>query len=131
MTNDQNSRLPEIVDYLRANPTPPAGGQHVHIHHHYAPAPAPPPAPEPSPGKKLLDDLVPYFVLGLFGMIILTGCCVILFFFAAALVAVILCVVGALVALAVVIAVVAYLVRSMNEGQAVKALARNTGRKTK
>lgn len=135
MTTDQpNSRLPEIVDYLSMNPTPPAGsqgGQHIHVHHHYAAAPAPPPPPEPSRGQKLLDQMVPYFVLGLFAMIILTGCAVILFMFAAAFVAIILSVVAGLVALVLVIAVLAYLVRSMNEGKAVSALARDRGKRTR
>lgn len=130
---DQN-RLPEIVDYFSMNPTPPAGGsggQHVHVHHHYAAAPAPPPPPEPSRGQKLLDQMVPYFILGIFGMIILTGCAIILFMFAAALVAIVLSVVAGLVAMVLVIAAIAYLVRSMNEGQAVKALARDRGKRTR
>lgn len=132
MTTEDENRLPEIVDYLRMNPTPPggtAGGQHIHVHHHYAPAAPAPPPPEESPGKKLLDQMVPYFVLGLFAMIILTGCSVILFMFAAAFVAIILAVVGGLVAVAVVIGFLAYLVRSMNEGQAVKALSRDQGKR--
>lgn len=131
-TEDQNSRLPDIVDYLRMNPTPPpggSGGQHIHVHHHYAPAAPAPPPPERTPGQKLLDQMVPYFILGLFAMIILTGCSIILFMFAAAIVAIILAVVGGLVALALVIGFLAYLVRSMNEGQAVKALSRDQGRK--
>lgn len=130
---DQN-RLPEIVDYFSMNPTPPAGapgGQHLHVHHHYEAAPAPPPPPEPSRGQKLLDQMVPYFILGIFGMIILTGCAIILFMFAAALVAIVLSVVTGLVALVLVIAAIAYLVRSMNEGQAVKALARDRGKRTR
>jgi hypothetical protein len=130
---DQN-RLPEIVDYFSRNPTLPAdspGGQHVHVHHHYAAAPAPPPPPEPSRGQRLLDQMVPYFILGIFGMIILTGCAIILFMFAAALVAIVLSVVAGLVAMVLVIAAIAYLVRSMNEGQAVKALARDRGKRTR
>lgn len=132
---DQPNRLTEITEYYRANPTPPPpeghGTPQIHVHHHYAPAQAPPPPPEPTRGKKLLDDLVPYFVLGLFAMIILTGCAILLFMFAAAIVAVILSAVAGLVGLAVVVAFLAYLVRSMNEGQAVKARARDRGRKTR
>jgi hypothetical protein len=132
MTTEDQNRLPEIIDYFSTHPTPRAGdsgGQHVHIHHHYAAAPAPPPPPEPSRGQKLLDQMVPYFILGLFAMIILTGCAIILFMFAAALVAIILSVVAGLVALVLVIAVLAYLVRSTNEGRAVKALAADHGKR--
>lgn len=127
-TEDPNSRLPEIVDYLRMNPTPPGGGpggQHIHVHHHYAPAAPAPPPPERTPGQKVLDQMVPYFILGIFAMIILTGCAIILFMFAAAFVAIILSVIGGLVALAVVIGFLAYLVRSMNEGTAVRAMSRD------
>lgn len=123
MDHETSNRLPEIVDYLRANPTPPEtraeGGQHVHVHHHYA-APAPPPPP---PRATVMDQLPGWIMLLMALMIVATVCTVILL-----AVGIILVVV--LVALALVIGLLAYLVRSMNEGQAVKALA-DQGRKTR
>lgn len=116
-----NSRLPEIVDYLKANPTPPAnadaGGQHVHVHHHYAAPPAPPPK------ATIMDQLPGWMMLAMMFMIVGTVCAVILVAIGVILVIILL-------GLAVVVALLAYLVRSMNEGQAVRALA-DQGRKTR
>ena len=115
-------RLSGLVEYYRANPTPPAdmppGGQHVHIHHHYA---APPPPPPP-PKATLVDQLPAWLMLLMALMIIGTVCAVIL-----AAIGIILVVV--LVALALVIALLAYLVRSMGESQALRALAQEQGRR--
>lgn len=123
MTTEDANRLPEIIDYLRENPTPSAttgpGGQHVHIHHHYAP-PAPPPPP---PRATLAEQLPAWMMLATVLMITGTVCALVL-----AVVGIIL--VGVLLGVAVVVALLAYLVRSMNEGRAVQALAQDRGRKT-
>lgn len=108
---DQNDRMNEITEYLRANPTPPAGpagGQHIHVHHHYAPPAPPPPPPRPT----VAEQVVPWVMLGLGACIILTICGL---FLAVALVALVL----GLLALAVVVAVVAYLIKTINESRAV------------
>jgi hypothetical protein len=106
---DQTNRLPEIVEYLKASPTPPpdAGGQHIHVHHHYAP-PAPPP---PVPKATVAEQVVPWTLLGLGACIIITVCGL---FLAVALIAL----VAGLLALAVVTAVIALLVKYINEGRA-------------
>lgn len=122
MTTEDANRLPEIIDYLKSNPTSPvapAGGQHVHIHHHYAP-PAPPPPP---PRATLAEQLPAWMMLATVLMITGTVCALVL-----AVVGIILVVV--LLGVAVVVALLAYLVRSMNEGRAVQALAQDRGRKT-
>lgn len=106
--DQHDARLPEIVDYLRANPTPPAaGGQHVHIHHHYAPPPPPPPPPKAT----VAEQVVPWMMLGLGACIIITVCGL---FLAVALVALVL----GLLATAVLVAVVAYLIKTINESRA-------------
>jgi len=121
MDHETNDRLPEIIDYLRANPTPPAagpGGQHIHVHHHYAPPPPPPPPPRAT----MAEQIVPWVYLMVLVMIAATVCAAIL-----AVIGIIL--VAVLLAVAIVAAVLAYLVRSMNEGSAVKALARDQGKR--
>lgn len=111
---EENSRLPEIVDYLRRNPTvPPADGQHVHIHFHAAP-PAPPPPP---PGRTVAEHVLPWVWLGLGATIILTICAVLL---AAVIVALVL----GLIALAVCAVAIAYLVKTTRESQINMDLAR-------
>jgi hypothetical protein len=118
--NRTDSRLPEIVEYLRANPTPPADGPaiHLHEHHHYAPPPPAPPPPRPT----VAEQVVPWVYLLVLVMIAATICAAIL-----AVIGVIL--VAVLLAVAVVAAILAYLVRSVNEGAAVKALARDQGKR--
>lgn len=112
---DQNSRLPEIVEYLNANPTPPAaGGQHIHIHHHYAP-PAPP-APPPR-GPTVAEQVIPWMYVGLMACIIGTLCAMIL-------AAVIVALVVGMLAVAVVAAVLAYLIKTTRESQINADLAR-------
>lgn len=108
-----NDRLPEIVDYLRANPTSPAttggegsGGQHVHIHHHYA---APPPPPPP-PKQTFAEQAVPWIFLGLGACIILTICGL---FLAVALIAVVI----GLLAMVLFAAVLAFLIKTIRESQ--------------
>lgn len=121
MDHETSNRLPEIIDYLKANPTPPAGtegGQHIHVHHHYAP-PAPPPPP---PKATMAEQIVPWVYLMVLVMIAATICAAIL-----AVIGIIL--IAVLLAVAVVVALLAYLVRSMGEGQAVKALADQGKRK--
>jgi hypothetical protein len=106
---DQPNRLPEIVEYLRTGQAPPdvPGGTHVHVHHHYAPAPAPPPPPKAT----VAEQVVPWVMLGLGACIIVTICGL---FLAVALVALVL----GLLALSVATAVIALLVRYINEGRA-------------
>lgn len=107
---DQNGHLPEIVEYLKANPTPPPGGdgtgQHIHIHHHYAPAaPAPPPR-----GPTVAEQVIPWMYVGLMACIIGTLCAMIL-------AAIIVALVVGLLAVAVVAAVLAYLIKTTRESQ--------------
>lgn len=111
------NRLPQVIDYLRDNPTPDgfaADGRaiHLHEHHHYA-APAPPPPP---PKATVAEQLIPWVYLLVLVMIAATVCAAIL-----AVIGIILIIV--LLAVAVVIGMLTYLVRSMAEGTAVKALA--------
>lgn len=103
---EQNSRLPEIIDYLKANPSVPDGGQHVHIHYHEAPAPPPP----PPRGPTAAEQIIPWLWVGLASCIILTICSVIL---AAVIVALVL----GMVALTLFAAVVAYLIKTTRESQ--------------
>lgn len=111
---DQNSRLPEIVDYLAANPTPPAGGgQHIHIHYHQAPAP---PAPPPR-GPTVAEQVVPWMYVGFMACIIGTLCAMIL-------AAVIVALVVGMLAVAVAAAVLAYLIKTTRESQINADLAR-------
>ena len=122
MTTEDTNRLPEIIKYLEANPTPPPaqpGGQHIHIHHHYAP-----PAPPVPPPRATFMDQLPAYLLLLTAMTIIGTIC-------AAILAVIgVVVIAVLVVAAVVIALLAYLVRSMGESQALRSLAQEQGRKT-
>lgn len=125
MTTEGQNRLPEIVQYLRDNPTPvvrPVDGSQppIVIHYHQAPAPPPPPPAKPT----VAEQMIPWLYFALMACIIGTICVAILATFAIIL----LCV---LAGLAVVIALLAYLVRSMNEGTAVKALARDRGKRTR
>lgn len=112
MTTEENEdRLPAIIEYLRMNPTPPPGteGQqviHIHEHHHYAP-PAPPP-PEPKP--TVAEQVIPWLYVALMACIIGTICAMILAVFMVALV------VG-LLAVAVVAAAIAYLIKTTRESQ--------------
>lgn len=114
-----NDRLPEIVDYLRANPTPPApGGQHIHIHHHYAAPPEREPAPPPK--QTFAEQAVPWIFLGLGACIILTICGL---FLAVALIAVVI----GLLAMVLFATVLAFLVKTVRESQ-INTDAARTGR---
>lgn len=115
MTTEDMNRLPEIVDYLRANPTPSTlpGGQQVHIHYHQAPAPPPPPPPPPSVAEKLL----PWMWLTLGALIIGTVCAMILAVVMTALL------IG-LIGVAVAAAALAYLIKTTKESQINLELAR-------
>lgn len=127
-TEDQTSRadrLPQVIQYLRDNPTPDgyaADGRaiHLHEHHHYPP----PPAPAPVPGPTMADKIIPWVYLMVLVMIVGTVCAAIL-----AVIGIIL--VAVLLAVALVAAVLAYLVHSLNEGAAVKALARDRGKRNR
>lgn len=116
---DQNDRLPEIVEYLRANPTaPPAGGQHIHIHHHYAPAPETGGAPPPEqPARSLAEQALPWVWLALGALIIGTVCAMIL---AVVLTALLIGLIGTAVAAAA----IAYLIKTTRESQINLELAR-------
>lgn len=104
---DQDGRLPEIVEYLQANPTPPAaGGQHVHIHHHYAPPAPPPPPPKPT----MAEQILPWMYLALAAAIIGTILATIL---AVVLTALLIGLIGVSVAAAA----VAYLIKTTRESQ--------------
>lgn len=119
MTTEENSRLPEIVEYLKANPTPPAAGQHVHIHHHYAPPAPPPPPPKPT----VAEQVIPWMWLALGAMIIGTICAMILAVVMTALL------IG-LLGVAVAAAALAYLIKTTRESQINIELARQ-GRPTR
>lgn len=116
MTTEENEdRLPAIVDYLRMNPTPPAagGGQHIHIHHHYA---APPP-PEPPPKPTVAEQVIPWMWLALGAMIIGTVCAMILAVVMTALL------IG-LIGVGIAAAALAYLIKTTRESQINTELAR-------
>lgn len=117
--DQQDDRLPAIVEYLRMNPTPPPGtdGQqviHIHEHHHYAPPAPPPPPPKPT----VAEQVTPWIFLALGAMIIGTICAMIL-------AAVIVALVVGLLAVAVVAAVIAYLIKTTRESQINMELARD------
>lgn len=119
---DQNEdRLPAIVEYLRMHPTPPApvDGRviHIHEHHHYAPPAPPPPPPKPT----VAEQVIPWLYFGLMATIIGTVCAMIL-------AAVILALVVGLLAVAVVAAVIAYLIRTTRESQINTGLAEAAAR---
>jgi hypothetical protein len=120
MDQPNSDRLPEIVDYLRAHPTPPAGGQHIHIHHHYAPAPAPPPAPEPA-GPGFAEKALPWVWLALGSAIILTICSLLL---AVAMMALLMGLVG----LTLFAVALAFLIKTVRESQINSGLAESAVR---
>lgn len=117
MTTEENEdRLPAIVDYLRMNPTPPApgtSGQHIHIHHHYAPPAPPPPPPKPT----IAEQVLPWMWLALGAMIIGTICAMILAVVMTALL------IG-LIGVAIAAAAIAYLIKTTRESQINMELAR-------
>lgn len=112
MTTEENQdRLPAIVEYLRMHPTPPEPGPngqviHIHEHHHYAPPPPPPPPPKPT----VAEQVIPWMWLALGALIIGTICAMIL---AVVMVALLIGLVG--VALAA--AAIAYLIKTTRESQ--------------
>lgn len=100
----------ELLDYLRANPTPPQGaegGVHVHVHHHYAPAPAIPAdhIVHQGPQKSLAEKVIPWLWVSLIACIVLTLCAMVL----AVVLVVAVAVIAALVLLGL---VVAYIINS-------------------
>jgi hypothetical protein len=127
MDQPNSDRLPEIVEYFRANPTPPAGGQHVHIHHHYAPAPAPPPAPERD-GPSFAEKALPWVWLALGSTIILTICALLL---AVAMMALLMGLIG----LTLFAVALAFLIKTAREAQInaglAEAAARDRGKRTR
>jgi hypothetical protein len=112
---EQDERLPAIVDYLRMHPTPPPAvdGQHVHIHHHYAPPPAPPPPQKPT----VAEQVIPWLYFALMACIIGTIC-------AFLLAAVMMILVIILLVVAVVAVILAYLIKTTRESQVNADLAR-------
>lgn len=118
MTTEENDdRLPAIVEYLKMNPTPPtgtgAGGQHVHIHHHYAPPAPPPPPPKPT----IAEQVIPWMYVAVGVMIIGTICAMILAVVMTALL------IG-LIGVAIAAAAIAYLIKTTRESQINMELAR-------
>lgn len=120
MDQQDTDRLPEIIDYLRQNPmrTVEQGGTHYHIH-----MPSPPP-PLPPPRPTVAEQVVPWLWTALLACIIATIC-------AAILTVLVLALVIGLLAIAVVVALIAFLIKQMNEGEAVRALARERGKRTR
>jgi len=114
---EPRERLPEIIEYLRANPmrTVEEGGTHYHIH---MPAPAPPPPP---PKPTVAEQVVPWLWVALLSCIIGTICAFIL---AVVMVALLLGLIGA----ALLAAVLAYLVRTTRESQINSELAHAVAR---
>ena len=123
---DQNDdRLPAIVEYLKMHPTPPAESEgqqviHYHVHNHHAPPPAPPPPPRAT----VAEQVVPWIWLGLAALIIGTVCAMIL-------AAVIVALVVGMLAAAVVAAVLAYLIKTMRESQINADLTRSVTGQTR
>lgn len=72
----------ELMDYLRANPTPSGDGQqvHVHVHHHYAPAAPIPPEHIVHQGgqKSVAEKVIPWLWVSLLACIVLTLCALVL-----------------------------------------------------
>lgn len=100
----------ELVDYLRANPTPPPGADgrvEFHVHHHYAPA-DPIPADHivhQGPQKSVAEKVIPWLWVSLLAVMVLAACVVVF-----AMVAVIA--VAVLAALVLLGLVVAYIINS-------------------
>ncbi|QDN64376.1 hypothetical protein [Streptomyces sp. S1D4-14] len=111
----------ELLDYLRANPTPPQGaegGVHVHVHHHYAPA-APIPADHivhQGPQQSMAHKILPYLWTALLACVVLTIC-------AAVLATVLVVVVAVLAALALLGLVIAYVINSQTGAIAARGKA--------
>lgn len=114
----------EMIDYFKANPTPPPqntdGGTHYHVHHHYA-APAAPAVPEGAivyqgQQKTVAEKVIPWMYAALIGCIVLTICAAVLALFAVIVVAVLAVVV--LLGL-----VVAYIIRAQGDSLAIRAKA--------
>ena len=121
MDQTNSDRLPEIVEYLRANPTPPAdGGQHIHIHHHYPTPPAPPPAPEAA-GPGFAEKALPWVWLALGSTIILTICGLLL---AVAMMALLMGLIG----LTLFAVALAFLIKTVRESQINEGLAQGAAR---
>lgn len=100
----------EMLDYLRANPTPPPGdGGKVefHVHHHYAPSEPIPPGHivRQGPEKSVAEKVLPWLWVSLLGCIVLTIC-------AAVLATVLVVVVAVLAALVLLGLVVAYIINA-------------------
>ena len=113
---DQGNRLPEIITYLKQDRDQHGlirdpGQPPVVIHYHEAARPEPPPPPPPD----VLAKYIPYFVLMLFGMIILTGCGVIAYLLAASLAAIMMSLAVAAGALAIMAIAIASCVRSFRK----------------
>lgn len=110
--DQENDRLPAIIEYLKMHPTPSAvhesGGQiiHIHEHHHYAPPAPPPPPPKPT----VAEQVIPWMYFALMACIIGTILVTIL-------AAVIVALVVGLLAVAVCAAVIAYLIKTTRESQ--------------
>ena len=100
----------ELLEYLRANPTPPPvadGKVEFHVHHHYAPA-APIPADHivhQGPQKSMAEKIIPWLWLGLLACVVLTICMTLI----AMMLVVVVAVLAALVLLGL---VVAYIINS-------------------
>lgn len=111
----------ELLDYLRANPTPPQGaegGVHVHVHHHYAPA-APIPADHivhQGPQESMAQKILPWLWTALLACVVLTIC-------AAVLATVLVVVVAVLAALALLGLVIAYVINSQTGAIAARGKA--------
>jgi hypothetical protein len=127
--DQENDRLPAIVEYLKMNPLPAGlagepsgtgpGGQviHVHEHHHYAPPAPPPPPPKPT----VAEQVIPWLWVALLSCIIGTICAFIL---AVVMVALLLGLIG----LALLAAVISHLVKTTRESQINSELAHAVAR---
>lgn len=111
----------ELVDYLRANPTPQQGegGVHVHVHHHYAPAAPIPPEHIVHQGgqQSVAEKVIPWLWVSLLACVVLTLC-------AAVFAMVLVIAVVVLAALVLLGLVVAYIINS--QAGAVEARAQAT-----
>lgn len=111
--DQDNSRLPEIIDYLKANPmkTVEEGGTHYHIHL------PPPPPPAPLPPPTVAQKVIPWLYVVLAACIIGTIC-------AAILAVVMIALLIGLLGFALGAAVLAHLIKTTRESKINLDLAR-------
>lgn len=109
----ETERMQEIVRYLQGGEVSNPNGQHVHVHYHQAPVDTRP--VDQNAGQNVLERYTPYFIVGLFGCIILAIVAAVVVIAAPALMAIAAAGVGMVLAVAVGCIAVSAAVRNMRE----------------